>query len=350
MKIRKDEGLAFDDVLLVPRRSSIKSRFNDEINLHMQLTPNIKLTFPIITAAMDRICESRMANAVNEFGGLGIIHRFMDEERYDEEFRDLAINFPRVLGIGLGESGLRRLSRWYCSSLFPPAVHVDVAYANTPFMFEFIQKIKREFPEIDIIVGSVATYDGAELLCRAGADAIRSGVGSGSSCLTSITTGNGIPQLTAIIETKRAVDDYFNETRRKVSIICDGGVNSGGDVMKALAAGADAVMTGNLLAGTEETPGEVLDIDGKLFKTYRGMSSTAAQTEWKGKYTSIEGGDALVQYRGPVKNVLQDLWANMMSSMSYQGARNLKQLRENAEFIKITPAGMKEKQIHIKRD
>lgn len=361
MKIREEMGLSFDDVLLVPRKSNIKSRTDGSIYLSVQLTPNIKLQYPLISAAMDTIASFNMIAAMDTLGGLGIIHRFQELEEYLDVLSMLEPpDFYKVATIGLGQKGIDRVKALIGHQIIVDALHIDVAYAHTNAMEDFIPQIRKIYDEgiykkyksektvklnpVDIIVGSVATYGGVFSLCCAGADAIRVGVGCGSKCSTRIQTGNGVPQITALMEARQAVEAFKDHSNKRVSIICDGGVKDGGDVMKALAAGADAVMSGYLFAGTDETPGEVVEKDGKKFKCYRGMSSMPAQKAWKRgeKVVSVEGVSSMVECKGPVSEVFNGLVGNMLSGMAYQGARTLKELRQNAEFIKITPAGMAE--------
>lgn len=361
MKIREEMGVSFDDVLLVPRKSDIKSRTDGSIDLSIKLTSNLHLPYPLITAAMDTVTGFEMMVAMNSLGGLGMMHRFQDLDEYLSILSMIsASGFPVVATIGLGEKGFDRINAIIKRRIVLSAIHIDVAYAHTPMMQEFIPKIRRHYDEgiyevykndktvklfpINIIVGSVATGSGVVDLCFAGADAIRVGVGPGSQCTTRINTGNGVPQVTALMEARKAADLCSDSTGKTTSIICDGGVKNAGDVIKALAAGADAVMSGFLFAGTDETPGEVMNTSKGKCKVYRGMSSKPAQEAWKKdeRITSIEGAVSMIPYRGSVVDVFHDLVGNMLSGMSYQGARNIRDLQENAEFIKITAAGMAE--------
>lgn len=338
MKVRDTEGLSFDDVLLVPRRSENKSRFDGSIDLSVHLTRRIKLRVPFISAAMDTITDVRMANELNRLGGLGIIHRFMPDSKALTAYRQ--IKGHCVLTIGLGEKGMNRLVQVmeYDDVKNPDAVHIDVAYAWTPFMVDFVKEIKSRWPDLDVIVGSVATGDAVYELGEAGVDAIRVGVGPGSQCSTRIQTGNGVPQLTALMEAHRASEQLGH----CVSIICDGGVKNPGDCVKALAAGADVIMTGWLFAGTEETPGEVVSIDGQRIKLYRGMSSLGAQKDWKGEAKSVEGEMTHVPYKGKLADVLEGIVCNVLSGFAYQGVFSIQELQEYAEFINISSAGMHE--------
>lgn len=331
-------GLALDDVMLVPRKSNIVSRFDGSIDLSVNLTPNITLRIPFISAAMDTITEIKMANEINRLGGLGLIHRFMDDVKALYMYRQL--NEPRVITIGLGQKGLNRLSQVmdFDDVQKPDAIHIDVAYAWTDHMIDFIKEIKNRW-NVDVIVGSVATGEAVYELANAGADAIRVGVGPGSRCSTRIQTGNGMPQFTALREAKIAK----NHLEKPISIICDGGVSNAGDCVKAIAAGADVIMTGRLFAGADECPTKAIYIDGKYQKEYRGMSSIQIQEGIKDKkQISVEGVSSFVPCIGPVEDVLNSIINNVLSGFSYQGVHNIKELQENAEFVKISFAGMKE--------
>lgn len=339
MKIREEQGLSFDDVLLVPRKSYIKSRFDGSIDLSVQLTPSIKLSIPFISAAMDTITEADMANEIGRLGGLGLVHRFTSDLKAVSMYRRL--NSSRVITIGLGKKGLQRLEQVasFEDVPTPDAVHIDVAYAWTPFMIDFVNEVKSIFPHLDVIVGSVATGEAVCELAEAGVDAVRVGVGPGSRCSTRVQTGNGSPQLTALTEAHEAKLDSKNH----ITIICDGGVKNAGDCVKALAAGADVVMTGRLFAGSDECPTQVISLDGKKVKEYRGMSSTAVQEQIKDRSRiSEEGVSSFVPCVGPVEDVIQSLVNNMLSGFSYQDAHNITELQENAEFVKISSAGMYE--------
>lgn len=339
MKIRDEVGLSFDDVLLVPRKSDIKSRFDGSIDLSVQLTPSIKLKLPIISAAMDTISEVEMVNEINRLGGLGLMHRFMNDAKSLTLY--LQLNAPRVLTIGLGIKGLNRLRQIvdFDDSNLPDAVHIDVAYAWTPQMIEFVKEIKSLWPKLDVIVGSIANGDGICDLANAGVDAIRVGVGPGSKCDTRRQTGNGFPLVTALMDAYKA----RKNCDRPISIICDGGVVNAGDCVKAMAAGADAIMTGRLLAGTNECPVPDIYVGSKKKKEYRGMSSIAVQSSIKQKdHISIEGVGSLVDCVGSVEDVLTLIRNGILSGFSYQGAHNIGELQKNAEFVQISPAGVKE--------
>jgi IMP dehydrogenase len=336
MKILNNIALTFDDVLLVPRCSDIKSRFSDEISLQTKLLPNITLQFPILSANMDTVTEGRLAKELQQLGGLGIVHRFMSTEEHKQELEDFNLN-PAVACIGVGENGLKRLE--YLSDICE-AVLIDIAHGHSVAVFEQIQKIRKRFPQISIIAGNVATPDAAEFLSNAGAHCIKIGVGPGSICSTRIQTGNGVPQITAISEIAKRLEGTGK------TIIADGGIKNAGDIVKALAAGAHAVMLGSLFAGTHEAPGEVFSSKGTPHKIYRGSASREAQSSWKKTAKSIEGVKRTIPFKGPVELVFKDLIYNILSGMSYQGATNLEELRRNAVFVRQTSAGAIESNPH----
>jgi IMP dehydrogenase len=226
---------------------------------------------------------------------------------------------------------------------------IDVANGYTENVRKAVKDIKREF-DIEVIAGNVATAEGVEALASAGADAIRVGIGPGSACITRLVAGVGVPQLTAIIECAEAASNY------DIPIIADGGIKRSGDIVKALAAGASTVMIGNLLAGTEESPGATIIRKGRKYKLYRGMASHAAYSgklEREGRFDEeeieayvSEGVEGLVEYRGTVAEVIHQLVGGLRSGMSYVGAKNIKELQKNAIFIKVTEAGIKENRAH----
>jgi IMP dehydrogenase len=336
IKFKEEKGLTFDDVILVPRKSSFGSRFNGEVDLSVEIVPNVKLKYPIISANMDTVTGARMANAMSVLGGLGIIHRFLGPEDHKEQL-EKTFNDYTIMCVGVGDAKDDLLCNY--AHQFD-GVLIDIAHGHSDLMIEKIHKIKEIVPNLPIIAGNVATGEGAAELARAGANCIKVGVGPGSLCTTRVKTGCGVPQISAIVEVEEAV-------RGVATVIADGGIRHSGDMVKALAAGANAVMVGRLFAGTYEAPGEIINIPGQgKMKVYRGMASKEAQESWKGKATSIEGEMTLVPYQGMVSDIFNDLISGMKSGMSYQNARNLTELRENAVFFKQTAAGIVEAKPH----
>jgi IMP dehydrogenase len=349
-----EEGLSFEDVLLRPKRLRFLSRFNGEIDLSTEILPGITLKYPIVSANMDTITEGIFAEKIRELGGLGIIHRFMDFDRHIEELNRIGV-CERILCVGVGSGGLERFKRVCCEQHedFIQGILIDVAHGHSNAVIDRIQEIKEARPDLPIIAGNVATYEGAYDLVSAGSYCIKIGVGSGSLCSTRLKTGNGVPQITAIMEAKKAIDDWYVSKYRnkrdawRPTIIADGGIKNSGDGIKALACGANALMLGSIFAGTEETPAKTINFPKKgLVKCYRGMASREAQESWKGRATSIEGEMIYVPYKGQLQNVFEEFISGMLSGMSYQNAKNIKQLQDHARFIKITSAGWKESLPH----
>lgn len=460
-----EEGLTFDDVLLVPQRSSIDSR--KDIDLKTNLSENIVLNLPIISSPMDTVTEADMAIAMARNGGLGIVHRFCSieeqvkwinkvkraenyvienplcvypetklseiKEKIEEygfytflvvdnegrllgliskrdyileddlnkrakelmtPFEKLIVSFKKItlqeakeifrkykiekipivdknrkvrglvtlkdfryslnkkaardkkgrLLVG-GAIGIRGDYLERGEELVKAGVDVlciDVAHGHLEKCLRAVKEIKRKFPEVPLIAGNVATREGARDLIKSGADIIKVGIGPGAACSTRVVTGVGVPQISAIMEAKRVA--------KNVPIIADGGCRNSGDIVKALAGGASAVMLGSLLAGTDEAPGRIFTINGKKVKLFRGMSSSLAfekkvsQTKEEADYFPVsEGIDfSFVEYKGRVEEILINLEKGIRSGFSYCGAKNIKDLWRKAKFIKITDAGLKE--------
>lgn len=470
------EGLTFDDVLLVPKRSSIATR--SQTNLQTKLSRNISLNIPVISANMDTVTESAMAVAMAREGGIGIIHRFLTiSEQVTEVLKvkrsgSILIENPYTIGPNQtirealdnmrekGVSGLlvteatgklvgiltrrdivmlepadekklvsevmtsdvitaksgvsvpeaRELLRKNCieklplldergnvkglitskdiinAGNFPSAskdkkgrplvgaavgvkgdfmertealldagtdvIVVDIAHGHSDNALNTVRLIKKAFPNCELIAGNVATAQGAEDLIKAGVDAVKVGVGSGSICITRVITGSGVPQLTAVVDCAEVGKKY------DIPIISDGGVRNSGDATKALAAGASTVMVGSLLGGTDESPGSYVMKNGKRYKIYRGMASFYAALGRKSKETGTpamsedlndyvaEGVEAMVPYKGSVVDIVKQLTGGIRSGLSYCGANTIPQMQQNAEFIKMSTAGYAESQPH----
>ena len=229
---------------------------------------------------------------------------------------------------------------------------VDIAHGHSENAINTIKNIKKAFPDCELIAGNVATANGAEDLIKAGVDAVKVGVGSGSICITRVITGSGVPQLTAVLDCAKVGIDSG------IPIISDGGTRNSGDATKALAAGASSIMVGSILGGTDESPGSTITKNGKRFKIYRGMASLAASMGRKTKESGTfeltddindyvaEGVEALVPYKGSVTDIITQITGGIRSGLSYCGAHSIKEMQENAEFIKISRAGFAESQPH----
>ena len=469
----KQKALTFDDVLLLPRYSDF---IPSEASTHTKLTKNINIKVPLVSAAMDTVTESRMAIALAEVGGIGIIHKnnsideqvleiktvkkyesgvvrdpitiessktigeliqmttelnisgmpvvdsgvlkgivtsrdFRYADKMDAHVSSIMTAFDQLVTVEEGTSqdavkklmhenriekvlvidqsgalsGLVTMKDIEKSAEHPDATKddsgslmvgaalgtgsdtldrakalneagvdlfvIDSAHGHSKNVIETIKIIKKEFPSIDVIGGNVATPEGALELVKAGADGIKVGMGPGSICTTRIIAGIGVPQISAILEIKKALED------RDIGIIADGGIRFSGDIAKAIAAGADSVMLGGLFAGTEEAPGKVELFQGRSFKTYRGMGSIGAMTERQdaNRYMQEdadteklvpEGIEGRVPYKGLVINVINQLIGGLRQSMGYIGCKTINEVHENSEFVEITNAGMTESHVH----
>ncbi len=462
-------ALTFDDVLLVPKRSSVKSR--KDVSVSTKLTRNISMKIPIISANMDTVTEAKMAKRMAVEGGIGIIHRFLDineqvaevlkvkrsesmvvenpytfspnktvadAKEFMKEFdvggllivnekekligilsrRDVLFadntslvsdvmtrnpvtikkqisleeakkllfkhrieklpivddngnirglitsedirkvqDHPLALkdkkgrlmvgaAIGVKEGFLKRAAALIKAGA--DVLVVDIAHGHSDLAINTVKSLKKHFPKTDVIAGNVATAEGTYDLIKAGADAVKVGVGPGSICITRIVAGSGVPQLSAVMACAKVAKKYG------VPIIADGGVKTSGDLIKALAAGASTVMCGNILAGTKEAPGLIILRNGRRYKVSRGMASFGASLGRKTREGNMddgldivpEGVEAMVPYKGDAKAVLHQLIGGLRSGISYCGAKSIPQMQKNAEFVKITSGGLRESKPH----
>jgi IMP dehydrogenase len=336
--------LSYDDVLLIPQYSDIKSR--SEIDTSVTFKKNnksIKLDIPIISSPMSTVTEAYMCNAIRNLGGLGIIHRYNTINFQTKLCSFVNDSETKSAAIGVSGDYKERLESLYNEGL--KIVCLDVAHGDHILVKDAIDFINNKYPSLFIIAGNVSTSSAYERLSNWGADAIRVSVGSGSICTTRIQTGHGVPTLQAVLDCY----DKKNELENPAYIIADGGMKNSGDIVKSLAAGADIVMLGSMLSGTKEAPGKVIINDeGNKVKKYSGMASKTAQKAWKGSYSSIEGISTYVNYKGTLYKVLNEIMANVRSGMSYSGARNLEELK-SAQFAIQTQNSHIEGQPHIYR-
>tara|TARA_R110002126_G_scaffold279383_1_gene426273 strand:- start:577 stop:1599 length:1023 start_codon:yes stop_codon:yes gene_type:complete len=330
--------MSFDDVLLVPRRSDIASR--KDINLSSSITDS-KFSLPVVSSPMDTVTGCDMAVAMSDSGGFGIIHRYNSIKEQSEIVSDAMRTGAKKVGaaIGVTDDYEARAAALVAAGAF--LLCIDVAHGHHSNVERAIKTLRDRFGnKVSIMAGNVATAEGFADLEEWGADAIRVGVGGGSICSTRLQTGHGIPTFHSVLVASRA--------RKTAKLIADGGIRSAGDIVKCLAAGADFVMLGSMLSGTEETPGSVFsNANGNKYKIYRGMASVEAQVAWRGKANSLEGVSTTVPYKGAASDLLKALTQNIRSGLSYNGARNLSELRESPSFIRQTPAGMRESGTHI---
>ncbi len=342
-----NESLTFDDVLLVPQYSSV---LPSETNITSNLTENIKLKVPFLSSAMDTVTESKMAIAIARVGGIGIIHRnFSIKDQSKEITKVKKNNFLVGAAVGTDRDDIKR-----AKSLLDHGcdlIVIDTAHGHSEKVLRTLSKLKKINKLIPICVGNIATGEAAKKLYNSGADIIKVGIGPGSICTTRIVAGIGVPQISAIMDVKKSLK------KKKIKIISDGGIKFSGDIAKALAAGADAIMMGSIFAGTNESPGKKFKLNGKFYKQYRGMGSIGAmssgsanryfQKNYKDKSKFVpEGVEGRVEYKGDVSKIIYQLKGGLQSSMGYIGAKNLNQISKNAKFIKITKAGFYESMVH----
>jgi len=330
---------SFDDVLLEPKYSDLTSR--KEVDLSSELGPGITLSLPVISSPMDTVTEADMAQTMDQAKAMGIVHRY----NTIEEQAGLVLAAKKAgtenIGAAIGMTGDYLERAMAVCATGANVLCVDVAHGHHIMMRQALHKLKDVFDaSVHIIAGNVATLEAFEDLAKWGADSIRVGIGGGSICSTRLVTGHGVPTFQSILDISR--------TTSGAKIIADGGIKTTGDMVKAIAAGADFVMVGSMLAGTEETPGEtLLTVKGEKYKVYRGMASSAAQRSWRGKSSTPEGISATVPYRGPVQDILRDFDGGIRSGLSYTGAKTISEFQSKAEFIHQTSAGQTESNTHI---
>ncbi len=341
------EALTFDDVLLLPKYSNI---LPSDTNISLKLTKKISLKVPFLTSAMDTVTESKMAISIAKEGGLGIVHRNLNIKSQSNEIKKVKKQKLFVgAAVGTNKEDLERVKSLISSGV--DLIVIDTAHGHSEKVLKTLSKIKKVIKDIPVCVGNIATGEAAKKLYNSGADIIKVGIGPGSICTTRMVAGIGVPQISAIMDVKKALKN------KNIKIISDGGIKFSGDIAKALAAGADAIMMGSIFAGTEESPGKKFKIKGKVYKQYRGMGSIGAmsagsanryfQKNFKDKSKYVpEGVEGRVEYKGKVSKIIYQLQGGLRSSMGYIGAKSLKEINKKAKFVKITKAGFYESMVH----
>ena len=342
------EALTYDDVLLVPKYSEI---LPSETKIETKLSNNLSLKIPIISSAMDTVTESSMAIEIAKLGGIGVIHRNLDIKKQILEIKKVKSKNLKVgAAVGAGSLEIKRAELLLKEKV--DLIVVDTAHGHTKKVAEIIKKIKKlKSKKTTLCAGNIATEEAAKFLSRLGVDAIKVGIGPGSICTTRLVAGIGVPQLSAILAAKKGLG------KKKIMLVADGGIKFSGDISKALAAGADAVMIGSLFAGSKESPGKLIKKNGKYFKSFRGMGSIGAMNKGSAdryfqkkqkdpsKYVP-EGVEGLVKYKGSVEKIIYQLIGGLKSSMGYLGSKNINDLKNKPKFIKITKAGFYESMVH----
>ena len=341
------EALTFDDVLIVPRYSTI---LPSQTILDINLADNLKLKTPFLSSAMDTVTESRMAVAMAKAGAIGVIHRNLNIKKQSKEVR-IVKNNNLLVGAAIGTSDDDLTRAKYLIDSGVDLLVIDTAHGHSEKVLRMLSKVKKISSKIPISVGNIATGVAAKNLYNSGADILKVGIGPGSICTTRMVAGIGVPQITAIMDVKKSIKN------KKIKIISDGGVKFSGDIVKALAAGADAIMMGSIFAGTEESPGKKFKYKNKYYKNYRGMGSIGAMSAGssnryfqknhkdKSKFVA-EGVEGRVQYKGYVNKIIYQLQGGLRSSMGYVGARKILEIQKKAKFVKITKAGFYESMPH----
>ena len=350
------EALTFDDVTMTPKYSEV---LPSEVNTSIKLSKNLILKIPLLSSAMDTVTESKMAIAIAKAGGIGVIHRNLDIKKQIEEIKKVKKQKLLVgAAVGAGPLEFKRAESIIKESV--DLIVVDTAHGHSKKVAEIIKFIKKKnINKITLCAGNIATAEAAKFLIKLGVDIIKVGIGTGSICTTRLVAGIGVPQLSAILEAKKGAKN------NKTKIISDGGIKYSGDIAKALAAGADAVMIGSLFAGTMEAPGKLIKKNGKLYKNFRGMGSVGAMNKgsadryFQAKQKDIskyvpEGVEGFVKFKGNVESIIYKLIGGLKSSMGYLGAKHVINLKNNINFIKITKAGFYESMVHnvdeVKKD
>lgn len=335
--------LSFNDVTLVPRYSPLVSRSEADLSTKVA---GLSLRIPIIAANMSSVCETDMAIAVGQIGGLGIIHRMCSPVQQCKMLSDVKLKnsgIPVGFSIGIGEDWRERMA--YCKA-YADIACLDIAHAHHKRVIEILHQYFKIYKNFPIIIGQICTVSAVRDLLAIIPEqfhqfvAFKTSIGGGSLCTTRIKTGFGIPTLQSIMN--------IAELFPNISLIGDGGIKDSGDIVKSLAAGADAVMLGSLLAGTEEAPGSIVKTQDKLYKAYRGSASFGDKVLRGDETNNVEGEESLVQYKGPVQGIIKKLLDGVRSGFSYGGATNIRELQENVEFQEITMNGWQESLPHGK--
>ena len=358
------KGLTFDDVLLIPAESHV---LPNEVDLSTKLADNLQLHIPLISAGMDTVTEGAMGIAMALQGGLGVIHKNMSIQAQASEVANVksvvvpasatkaAVDADNHLlvaaAVGVTSDTFERAEALLEAGA--DAIVIDTAHGHSAGVLRKIKEIRDHFPKQTLIAGNVATGDATRALFDAGVDVVKVGIGPGSICTTRIVAGVGVPQITAIYDAASAAREYNKP------IIADGGIKYSGDVVKALAAGGNAVMLGSMLSGTTEAPGQLFEVAGKKYKAYRGMGSVGAMAQAHGSSDRYfqggvneanklvpEGIEARVEYKGDVSDVIFQIDGGLRSGMGYCGAANIPELIEKAQFVQITNAGLRESHPH----
>lgn len=357
-------GFTFDDVLLVPAASDV---LPNNVDLSVQLADDLKLNVPFLSAGMDTVTESKMAIALAKLGGWGVIHKNLSIESQAGEVAKVkavkkTTDTPKAAvdkngsllvaaAVGVSSDTFDRASALLEAGT--DAIVIDTAHGHSAGVLRKIAEIRDHYPDTTLIAGNVATAAGTEALFQSGVDVVKVGIGPGSICTTRVVAGVGVPQLTAVYDAAAVARKWGKP------IIADGGIQYSGDIVKALAAGGTAVMLGSMLAGTAEAPGDVYEENGRKYKSYRGMGSVAAMSQQHGSSDRYfqggvneanklvpEGIEGEVEYKGSINDIVFQMVGGLRSGMGYTGSATVKDLNDNAQFVEISNAGLRESHPH----
>ncbi len=338
-------GLTYDDVILRPQYSTIRSR--NDVDTSVELVKGVTLRIPLVAASMHTVISVGLATKLWELGGIAQIHQFQSIEKEVEMLRAIKANKAKVIGVvGATKDFFERAKALVEGGV--DVLAIDTPHAHTHFAIEATRKLKKTFPAVPLIVGTVATKEGVADLVKAGADSIKFGVGAGAACTTRVSAGVGVPQFSAIM------NGFQGLKGSKVTLIADGGVRIPADFSKAIGAGAHAVMAGKIFAGTDEAPSELVQQDGKYYKVYMGEASSASKVDrakndptYKGGVDEyVEGASGFVAYAGSLESVVRRFEHGLRSGMSYSGARTVKEFQKRAIFMQVSESGQLENTAH----
>lgn len=347
MQKYNSDALCFDDILLVPQRSAVESRHTVDTKMIIgKGNRSIHLSLPVIAAPMDTVCDTEMCKVMAESGGIGIIHRYMSFNHQVLKTKALAESEVAFgVAISSNKEFLEQAKALYAAGA--RLLLVDTANGHGKYAIDAVKSLRDKFDDVHIMAGNVSTADGFARLAQAGADSIRVGIGGGSACTTRIVSGHGVPTLASVIECDNWLETLSSDGIDTCSIIADGGIRNSGDMVKAFAAGAHAVMVGSILAGTDESPGSVvINEHGQHVKAFRGMASKEAQKDAIGSVSVSEGISTTIPYKGSARHILNEIRGGLGSGCSYSGVYRLEELSCFAKYIQVTQASLSESRPH----
>jgi IMP dehydrogenase len=344
-KIVPSLGLTYDEVLIVPQYSEVRSR--NDVDLAVELAPGLTLTSPIIPSNMDTVVSVELCVRLHELGGIGNLHQFQSIEKQVLELKEVKSRGAKVAAsTGVTKDYIDRARALIENGV--DLIIFDTPHAHHILTIEAVKAFRKEFGAFPLIAGNIATPEAAEDLIKAGVDGVKVGVGPGAACLTRVNAGSGYPQLSAVLAVGEVTKKYGK------SLIADGGIKTPGNFAKAIGAGGTIAMMGSVLAGVDEAPSDLVERDGKRYKTYRGSSSEEAkmarskndQNYKNAANEYVEGAAGLVKYQGSLESFVQRFNMGLRSAMSYSGARTITEFHENVKFVQISPVGILESGAH----